>query len=426
MKFSHTWQRTLKTSLLFCALLFPMFWIVLGGILRTPLLVAGGLLGIMMLWKMRLQRRVRSYASWGVAGLLLAGMGFIRNASESLIIIPVWYILVIFYAVCAGILVAHCAEESREILNWIIGGMMLLFGAWSFLVMQQVDLLTIVRLDAEGGATRTDQRYPVELFGIFSWENVKMQIIPWCAYPLAAIMAVSCRGPLLIRGILLGGAILGAYVAGAFLTRTVFLAGGVAILIIFLVYMIKADRRRRFAMAATVILLALGIVELIHAVPVVNEFVMGLSDRFAATADDGRQYLWASSLQLMLAHPLGGGDALLEEHLWAHNLPLDMGLLYGIPGFLSMTWLLVMLVYSVVKWTQSLRGGIELFEITLLSIFIAALTCSLISPPDISFLTPLILSAAFAKERNWMAASRARARRRPIGAPAMLAPFPAG
>jgi hypothetical protein len=127
----------------------------------------------------------------------------------------------------------------------------------------------------------------------------------------------------------------------------------------------------------------------------------------------------------MLTHPLGGGDALLEEHLWAHDLPLDMGLLYGVPGFLGMTCLLVMLVHSVVKWARSLRGEIEIFEITMLSMFIAAVTCALISPPDIAFLTPMIMVAAFAKERAWLAASRSRERWRAISRPAMLAPLPA-
>jgi hypothetical protein len=78
---------------------------------------------------------------------------------------------------------AHCLEESKSVLNWIYACMMLLFAAWSFLVMQQVDLTQIVRMTSDA-VTRGDQRYPVELFGIFSWENVKMQLIPWCAYPI--------------------------------------------------------------------------------------------------------------------------------------------------------------------------------------------------------------------------------------------------
>jgi hypothetical protein len=415
-------KRALKVALPFCGLLFPLFWIVLGGMLRTPLLIAGGMFGMGWLWKVNLYRRVRSYVSWAVIGLLLAAMGFLRSGSESEIILPIWYVLLIFYAVPAGILIAHCEGESKSVLNWIYGCMMLLFAVWSFLVLQQVDLTAIVKITS-GAATRTDQRYPVELFGIFSWENVKMQLIPWCAYPFAAIMAVSCRGPLLVRGMLLAGAVLGAYVAGAFLTRTVFLAGGVAIVIILLVYMLKADRKRRFAMAATVVVLAIGIVEIIQIVPIVHEFVMGLSERFGETADDGRQYLWASSSKLMLSHPLGGGDTLLEEHLWAHNLPLDMGLLYGIPGFLCMTCLLLMLVKSVFKWARSLQGEIEVFEITVLSLFISALACSLISPPDLSFLTPLILVGAFAKERAWIEVSRSHSRRRAMIRPLILAPM---
>jgi O-antigen ligase len=187
--------------------------------------------------------------------------------------------------------------------------------------------------------------------------------------------------------------------------------------------MLKANRKRQFVMAAMVFLLAIGSVEVVHTVPVVNEFVMGLFDRFSITADDGRQYLWASSFRLILNHPMGGGDALLEENLWAHNLPLDMGLLYGIPGFVIMTWLLALLVRPVVKWMMALRGGIEIFEVTLLSMFIAALVCSLISPPDIAFLTPLIMVGAFAKERAWMEASRAKVRPRAIGRTAMLAPL---
>jgi uncharacterized membrane protein len=52
--------------------------------------------------------------------------------------------------------------------------------------------------------------------------------------------------------------------------------------------------------------------------------------------------------------------------------------------------------------------------------FIAAMTCALISPPDIAFLTPMIMVGAFAKERAWIAASRARDRRRAICGPEMI------
>jgi hypothetical protein len=88
--------------------------------------------------------------------------------------------------------------------------------------------------------------------------------------------------------------------------------------------------------------------------------------------------------------------------------------------------LLVMLIHPVVKWTRSFRGAIELFEVISLSMFVAALTCSFISPPDVAFLTPLLMIGAFAKESAWIAASRARMHRRAIARPTMLAPLPAG
>ena len=405
-------RQAIMKILLWIALLFPMFWIVLGGILRTPLLFAAGSLAIYLLRKRGLHSRLRDYGSWMALGLLLAGMAVIKGGSESQLISPPWFALVVLYSVPVGMLIAHDFDESETTLNSIFAWMLLLFSLWGLLVMQQVDMAEIVRTQEHGDAVRVDQRYPVELFYIFSWDNVKMQLIPWCAYPLATLIAIACRNTLVVRGLLLSAAVLAAYVGGAFLTRTVFLAGGLGIGVVILLFMAKADMKRRVVMATMVLLLGIAIVEVVQSVPVVNEYVVGLFDRFSNTADDSRQYLWASSAHLILQNPFGGGDALLEEHLWAHDLPLDMGLLYGIPGFITMTCLLLMLVVAVGRWAFHLRSEIKSIEIILLTMFIAALTSGLISPPDLAFITPLLLVAAFAKERVWVLAARARAVRR--------------
>jgi hypothetical protein len=424
MKINTTWLRPLKTLLFLCAILFPFVWIVIGGILRTPIYILGGLFGIYLLRKHRLQTRLGSYALWAAAGSLLVIMGQFRLASPSQQWPTIWYFLMIFYAVPAGILLAHWNEEFKPMMNWTLAFIMLVFAAWSYLVMQKVDVEHVVILTNDT-ATRGDQAYPVELFGIFSWENVKMQLIPWCAYPFAALLAVACRTPLVVRGILLGASALGCYVAGAFLTRTVFMAAGFAVVIVTVVYMVKANRNRRLVIVLTILLLAGACMSIVRYIPVVNEYVMGLLDRFSYTADDSRRYLWASSYHLMLNYPLGGGDAYLEDHFWAHDLPLDLGLLYGIPGFLCISGLLSTLIYWVVKWICHLRGEFEFYEIILLSVFIAAMVSCLISPPDLAFLTPMLLVGAFAKERAWMEASHARARRRANVRAALLASMPA-
>jgi hypothetical protein len=84
-----------------------------------------------------------------------------------------------------------------------------------------------------------------------------------------------------------------------------------------------------------------------------------------------------------------------------------------------------MLVASVAKWAFHLQGAIEIFEVIVLSLFVAALVSCLISPPDPAFITPLVLVGAFAKERARMQASRAGARSREIHSAAMLAAYPA-
>jgi len=407
MKISRTALRTLKPFVLFCILLFPLFWIVLGGKLRTPLLFAGGSFAIYLLWLEKLHRRLGRYGRWALPGLLLAAMGFCRPNSEPLLI-PVWHVLTVFYCVPVGIYLAHCTEESEPSLNAIFAGMMLLFGFWGLLVMRQIDLTSIVRMTQEV-TTRLEQRYPVELFGIFSWDNVKMQLIPWCVYPLGAVVAVACRNSWVTKGMLLAGAALAVYVAGAFLTRTVFLSGGIAIAVAILLFMIKADRKRQFMMVTIILLLFLGVLELIQIIPAVHDSFAGLQDRFSGTADDSRKYLWESSAKLMVQNPMGGGDALLEDHLWAHNLPLDMGLLYGIPGFLCMSWLLIMLSHAVVKWAGRMGSEIRSIEVLLLSMFLGAIVSCLVCPPDLALLTPMLFAAAFAKERTWIAYSRSAA-----------------
>ena len=409
MKINRNALRTIKPFLQLCILLFPLFWIVLGGKLRTPLLLAGGAFAIYLLWHNKLHRRLGRYGRWALPGLLLAAMGFCRPDSESLLI-PIWHVLIALYCVPAGIYLAHCAEKSESSLNAIFAGIMLLFGFWGLLVMRQIDLTAIVRMTQEV-TTRLEQRYPVELFGIFSWDNVKMQLIPWCVYPLGAVVAVGCRNSWITKGMLLTGAALAVYVAGAFLTRTVFLSGGIAIAGAILLFMIKADRKRQFMMAAIIFLLFLGVLELIQIIPAVHDSFAGLQDRFLSTADDSRRYLWESSAKLMVQNPMGGGDALLEDHLWAHNLPLDMGLLYGIPGFLCMSWLLIMAVHAVIKWAGCLGSEIKSIEVLLLSMFLSAIVSCLVCPPDIALLTPMLLAAAFAKERTWIAYSRSAATR---------------
>ena len=409
MKISRTALRMLKPLLLLCVLLLPLFWIVLGGKMRTPLLFAGGAFAIYLLWLKKLHRRLGRYGRWVLPGLLLAAMGFCRPNSEPLLI-PIWHVLTVFYCVPVGIYLAHCTEESESLLNGIFAGMMLLFGLWGLLVMRQIDLTAIVRMTQEV-TTRLEQRYPVELFGIFSWDNVKMQIIPWCVYPLGAVVAVACNNSWISKGMLLAGAALAVYVAGAFLTRTVFLSGGIVIAAAILLFMTKADRKRQFMMVMVILLLFLGVLELIQVIPAVHDSFAGLLDRFSDTADDSRRYLWESSAKLMFQNPLGGGDALLEDHLWAHNMPLDMGLLYGIPGFLCMSWLLFMLVQAVVTWVNRLASEIKSIEVLLLSIFLSAIVSSLVCPPDIALLTPMLLVAAFAKERTWIAYSRSAALR---------------
>ena len=410
MKISRTALRMLKPFLLLCALLFPLFWIVLGGQLRTPLLFAGGGFAIYLLWLKRLHRRMGRYGRWALSGLLLAAMGFCRPDSEPLLT-PIWHVLIVLYCVPAGIYLAHCVEESESALNAIFAGMMLLFGLWGLLVMRQMDLSQIVRITQEV-TTRLEQRYPVVLFGIFSWENVKMQLIPWCVYPLSAVVAVACRNSWVTKGMLLAGAVLAVDVAGAFLTRTVFLSGGIAIAAAILLFMIKADRKRQFMMGITILLLFLGVMEIIQVIPAVHDSFAGLLDRFSGTADDSRKYLWESSAKLMVQNPMGGGDALLEDHLWAHNLPLDMGLLYGIPGFLCMSWLLIILIHAVIEWAGRLASEIKSIEVLLLCMFFGALVSCLVCPPDIAFLTPMVLVGAFAKERVWIAHSRTVAIRR--------------
>jgi len=272
-------------------------------------------------------------------------------------------------------------------------------------VMQQVDLSEVVRLTNDV-ATRLDQKYSVDLFGVFSWDNVKMAIIPWCAYPLAAIVAVACRGPMLGRVVLLVAGAIGAYVAGAFLTRTVFFASGIAIVAILPIYLIKANSKTLLLSLAIFFILAIAVAATIHSVPVINEYVNGLMDRFSYTSDDSRQYLWADATKLILARPTGGGDALLEDHLWAHNLPLDMGLLYGFPGIAATLWMICMLLVAVTRWALRLRGSVDVFDVTFLSVFIAALVSCMISPPDLAFITPLVFIGVFARERARMLPSR--------------------
>jgi hypothetical protein len=405
MKPAKFWTARLKPFAWYSALLFPFFWLVIGGCLRTPFLLGCGLLGIYRLRQERLLPRLRAYGSWLIPMAILTAMGLLRPYSESAVISPIWYILVLFYAVPAGILVARAADHSAAVLNWVCAFLMLGFGAWSYLVMGQIDLTEVVRI-TNAVATRVDQKYPAELFGIFSWDNVKMAIIPWCAYPLAAVGAVACRGTLLSRAIWVIAGGLGAYVAGAFLTRSVFLADAFAIGIVLSVLLLRADRKTLFTVTVTLLFLAGVLFEVVHSVGVVNESVTGLLDRFSYTSDDTRQYLWADAAKLIPSNPIGGGDALLEDHLWAHNLPLDMGLLYGIPGIVSITCLLGMLTASVVRWTFALRGSVEAFEVTFLSVFVAALVSCLISPPDLAFITPLVFIGVFARERTCMLPSR--------------------
>ena len=247
--------------------------------------------------------------------------------------------------------------------------------------------------------------------GIFSWDNVKMQIIPWCAYPLSAVAAVACRNSWITKGTLLAAAGLAVYVSGALLTRTVFLSGGIAIAATILLFIVKAGRKRQVYDGAD------------HSAALPG----GRGDRSIRAGGSRILHGLGGSLlghgrrqpeiplgKLHTANvpeSLGGGDALLEDHLWAHNLPLDMGLLYGIPGFLCMIWLLFMLVQAVVRWTGGLSSEIKSIEVLLLSMFIGALISSMVGPPDIAYLTPMLLVAAFAKERTWIAYSRSAALR---------------
>jgi hypothetical protein len=402
--------QALKTPVLFCALLFPLFWIVLGGPMRTPLLFLDGLFAIYLLWRKKLHPRLGRYGSWMLPGLLLGAMGFCRPDSDPLVF-PLWHILAAFYCLPAGIYLAHSSQESDSALNGILAGMMVLFGLWGLMVQRQLDLTTIVRMTQEV-TTRLEQRYPVELFGIFSWDNVKMQLIPWCVYPLSAVMAVACRNTWFVKAALLTGAGLAVYVAGAFLTRTVFFSGGIAIASVILMFIIKAKWKRQFLMLAIIVLLSLCVIELIQFIPAVHESFVGLQDRFTDTADDSRKYLWESSAKLMFQNPIGGGDALLEDHLWAHNLPLDMGLLYGIPGFLCMVWLLFMLAQAVVRWVRSFSSEIDSIEVLLVGIFVGAVVSSMVCPPDIALVTPMMLIATFARERTWIAYSNSAAIRK--------------
>jgi hypothetical protein len=410
MKINRNALRTFKSFLQLCVILFPVFWIVLGGPLRTPLLSLDGSFVIYLLWLKKLHRRLGRYGRMALPAVLLGLLGFCRPDSDP-VVLPVWHLLNVFYCVPAGIYLAHRLEESESTLDAILAGMMLAFGLWGLLVMQQIDLSTIVRMTQEV-TTRLEQRYPVELFGIFSWDNVKMELIPWCVYPFSAVMAVACRNSWFTKAVLLAAATLGAYVAGAFLTRTVFLSGGFAIGACIVLFMIKAGRKRQIVMVIVILLLALGLFEIVQVIPVVHEYFAGLQDRFSDTGDDTRRYLWESATKLIVQNPLGGGDNLLEDHLWAHNLPLDMGLLYGVPGFLCVIWLLIMLSGIVVRWAGRMASEIKSTELLLFSMFVGAVVSSLVCPPDIAYLTPMLLVAAFANERLWLASSRSAAVRR--------------
>ena len=143
------------------AINIPLFWIVLGGKMRTPLMLAGGGFGIYLLWRKKLHKRLGRYGRLALPGVLLAAMGFCRPNSDPLIL-PIWYVLAFVYCVPAGIYLAHCVEESEASLDAIFAGMMLLFGLWDLLVMRQLDLSTIVRMTQEV-TTRLEQRYPVEV-----------------------------------------------------------------------------------------------------------------------------------------------------------------------------------------------------------------------------------------------------------------------
>src|SRR5581483_11628905 len=160
MKIDHKLVPQLKSLLQLCVILFPLFWIVLGGPMRTPLLFLDGAFVIYLLSLKKLHTRLGSYCSWMLPGLLLAVMGFCRPDSDPLVL-PIWYIVATFYCLPAGIYLAHISEESDSALNGILAGMMVLFGLWGLLVMRQIDLTTIVRMTQEV-TTRVEQRYPVE------------------------------------------------------------------------------------------------------------------------------------------------------------------------------------------------------------------------------------------------------------------------
>jgi hypothetical protein len=99
------WRRTLKTVVsVLCAASFPIFLGRPGGhVSHAFARIAGGLFGIYWLWRKAFAPASSQLWPWAGMALLLTGMGaFQARFGKREIILPIWFILIILYAVPRG------------------------------------------------------------------------------------------------------------------------------------------------------------------------------------------------------------------------------------------------------------------------------------------------------------------------------------
>ena len=240
-----------------------------------------------------------------------------------------------------------------------------------------------ISVDSDSGVTNrsAENNNVINYLRFFEIGNVMMSSISFTIFgfslPVLAFMRV--RWHSLALGLATYGACL--LVLQKLLTRTAFVAGSLASVIVFILVMRKEgghlNRRRRLLVigvlaAATFI----GGTVLLN----VPEFAI-LMARIRESGEDSRHVLWREAWDNILNKPWGGGTNGMITGGWAHSMILDFALYNGFLGMFLMLLVFGVAWYRCWRLSQDRDAMDNALAVTMVTTLIAITIAEMITPP---------------------------------------------
>ena len=303
----------------------------------------------------------------------------------------------ILYLVPAGLMMRELADRGKG--NGVIVGIImcsLCLAAAGLEVLRTVGIENLVKTMGLSLSRNNVENESYKYLHFFVITNVIIGMSTFGICALTCIIVLILDVPVLVKCAGILGFALALYINVQVITRGAIVSAAVGILLSlpWVAGTMGPKKVFRYAVAAATLLagvLAYGY----FFQKAIWEKVSALSERISESGDDSRLTHWNEAVGIIQRDIWGGGRGFMQTHTWAHNFFLDTALTAGIPGFLSLLALLVLVFLHIARVLLRGRRLLHPIFLVILSLFSAVFVLTMTSPPSLPLFGVLLLAAGF-------------------------------